>query len=177
MLSIPEVLLIGAFAVSVGVPDYERAHLLVERFLSLVVLGNMAGLLLLVIALVRETSGDLTGAQLLMSGAVIWSVNVIVFGLWFWTLDAGGPIRRASAGRRTADFQFPQDGNAELAREGWYPRLEDYVYVAVTNAIAFSPTDTMPLTRAAKSLMALQSGMSVATVLLVGARAVSVLGS
>ena len=85
--------------------------------------------------------------------------------------------RRAVAGRRKPDFQFPQDENPGLAQEGWYPRLEDYVYVALTNTIAFSPTDAMPLTRRAKALMALESGISVVAVLLVAARAVNVLGS
>ncbi len=75
------------------------------------------------------------------------------------------------------DFQFPQDENPGLARPGWYPRLEDYVYVALTNGIAFSPTDAMPLTRWAKGLMALDAIISVGAVLLVAARAVNVLGS
>jgi hypothetical protein len=177
VLCLPEALLAGGLLMSSRVADYERAHRLLQRLLSVVVLGNLGGLALLVSALVREKSTDLTGAQLLMSGATIWIVNVIVFGLWFWTLDAGGPLRRAVAGRRTPDFQFPQEENPQLAPDGWYPRLEDYVYVALTNAIAFSPTDAMPLTRPAKSLMALQAGISVTAVLLVAARAVNVLGS
>ena len=112
-----------------------------------------------------------------MSGAIVWLTNVIVFGLLYWSLDAGGPRARARRGRRRPDFWFPQDDNDRLARSGWYPRLEDYTYVALTNGIAFSPTDAMPLTRLAKALMGLEALISVGAVLLVAARAVNVLGS
>ena len=76
---------------------------------------------------------------------------------------------------RKPDFQFPQDENAELARDGWAPRLWDYFYVSLTNATAFSPTDAMPLTRPAKALMGAEATLSVVTVLLVAARAVNIL--
>lgn len=177
LVCLPEFLLAGVMFLSARVAEDERVHELLELFLSLVVLGNLAGLILLVTALLTEKSSELTAAQLLLSGATVWLANVIVFGLWFWTLDSGGPLRRALAGRRKPDFQFPQDENPDLAREGWYPRLEDYVYVALTNAIAFSPTDAMPLTRPAKALMSLEAGISAVAVLLVAARAVNVLGS
>ena len=107
-----------------------------------------------------------------MSGAVLWLTNVIVFGLLYWSLDAGGPRARAKRGRRRPDFWFPQDDNDRLAHTGWHPRLEDYAYVALTNGIAFSPTDAMPLTRRAKTLMGLDALISVGAVLLVAARAV-----
>lgn len=177
VVCVPELVLAGVMFMSTQVPDAKRVHRLLQLSLSFVVLGNLAGLMLLVTALLTEKSADLTALQLLLSGAVVWLTNVIVFGLWFWTLDSGGPLRRAVAGRRTPDFQFPQDENPNLAGQGWYPRLEDYVYVALTNAIAFSPTDAMPLTRSAKALMALEAGISVAAVLLVAARAVNVLGT
>jgi hypothetical protein len=170
ILCVPELLLVGAFAltaprkVDVGV-------------LLLVVAGNLCGLALLIASLVTEKSSELSGGQLLLSGVVVWLTNVIVFGLMYWSLDAGGPIARAEHGRRTPDFQFPQDENPELARPGWYPRLEDYTYVALTNGIAFSPTDAMPLTRGAKTLMGLDTMISIGAVLLVAARAVNVLGS
>ncbi len=120
-------------------------------------------------ALLTEESSNLSAAQLLASGGVVWLTNVIVFGLWYWWYDAGGPVRRAMHGRKQPDFQFPQDDNRQTAAPGWYPRLEDYVYVALTNGIAFSPTDSMPLTRVAKRLMALDSTISVAAMLLVAA--------
>ena len=176
VLCIPEALLVGALLYTATLADHKQAQRLLEVFLGFVVVGNLSGLTLLIAALLSERSSDLTGAQLLLSGAVLWLVNVVVFGLGFWALDCGGPAERALHGRAQPDFQFPQDENPGLARPGWYPRLEDYVYVAMTNGIAFSPTDAMPLTRGAKALMALDSVISVGAVLLIAARAVNVLG-
>jgi hypothetical protein len=179
LLCIPEALLAGELIWSSRMPDHR--HRALQVFLGFVVAGNALGVILLVAGLLTEDSKDLTGAQLLASGGVLWLTNIIVFGLWFWTLDDGGPIDRALTERfrRTPDFEFPQDDNTRVARGGddWYPRLEDYTYVALTNAIAFSPTDAMPLTRWAKALMASESIISVVTVLLVAARAVNILGS
>jgi uncharacterized membrane protein len=102
--------------------------------------------------------------------------NSIAFGLAFWELDCGGPVARAlAATHRKPDFQFPQDENPQLAQDGWAPRLWDYFYVSLTNGIAFSPTDVMPLTRPAKALMAAESTLSAATVLLIAAHAVNIL--
>jgi hypothetical protein len=176
-LCVPEALVVPVLLLSARVDDAVRGHRLVQVSLALVVLGNAGGLAVLVGGLLTEPSSALSGAQLLASGAVVWMTNVIVFGLWFWTLDCGGPIRRATQGRARPDFQFPQDENPSLAREGWYPRLEDYVYVSLTNGIAFSPTDAMPLTRWAKALMGVASGISGISVLLVAARAINILGS
>lgn len=176
ILAVPAALLVAALFVTAPMTDHRQAHRVAVWMIGFVVVGNLLGLGILIAALLTEKSSDLTGSQLLMSGAVLWLTNVIVFGLAFWTLDCGGPAERAVNGRATPDFQFPQDENSELARPGWYPRLEDYVYVAFTNGIAFSPTDAMPLTRWAKGLMALDAAISVGAVLLVAARAVNVLG-
>ena len=139
--------------------------------------GTSAGSAFSIASLVTEASSELSGGQLLLSGALLWLTNVIVFGLLYWSVDAGGPIRRAQQGRGAPDFWFPQDDNDRLAKTQWYPRLEDYTYVALTNGIAFSPTDAMPLTRWAKTLMGLEALISVGAVLLVAARAVNVLGA
>ena len=170
IVAIPEVLLVVAIAV-----DAPRTVEITVIFV--VVSANLCGLALLITSLITEDSSDLSGGQLLMSGAVLWLTNVIVFGLLYWSLDAGGPRARAERGRRRPDFWFPQDDNDRLARTGWHPRLEDYAYVALTNGIAFSPTDAMPLTRRAKTLMGLDALISVGAVLLVAARAVNVLGA
>jgi hypothetical protein len=97
------------------------------------VLGNLVAVLLLVGALLTEKTAELSGAQLLTSGAVVWLTNVIVFGLCFWTLDAGGPAQRALFGRSNPDFRFPQDDNSSPAQDDWQSRFEDYLYVAMTN--------------------------------------------
>jgi hypothetical protein len=119
-LCAPEALLVAMLSLSARVGDNERFHRRTQAFLSFVVLGNLAGLGLLVAALLTEKSSDLSAGQLLASGAVVWLTNVVVFGLWFWTLDGGGAIKRAIDGRPAPDFQFPQDENPSLAGEGWY---------------------------------------------------------
>ena len=146
--------------------------------LGLLVLGNFVALAILVAALVTTSTHDLGGAQLLLTGFAIWASDVLVFGILFGELDSGGPIDRIlSPGRAAPDFQFPQDENPHLAPADWTPRALDYAYVALTNGIAFSPTDTLPLSLRAKAMMGLESGISGVTVLLVAARAVNVLGT
>jgi uncharacterized membrane protein len=173
---VPEALLIVGLVLSGRVAEDRRSHRMLLSFLAVGVFGNLVGVLVLVGALLTEKTTDLSGAQLLTSGAVVWLTNVIVFGLCFWTVDAGGPARRARVGRSRPDFRFPQDERSR-SDGGWEPRFEDYLYVAMTNGIAFSPTDAMPLTLSAKRLMALESLISVAAVLVIAARAVNVIGS
>ena len=177
VLAVPETVLVATLFLTAPLTDHKRAQRISEWVIAFVVLGNLLGLGVLIAALLTEKSSELTGPQLLMSGGVLWLTNVIVFGLAFWTFDCGGPAARAVLGRTAPDFQFPQDDNPDNARPGWYPRLEDYVYVALTNGIAFSPTDAMPLTRWAKGMMALDAMISVGAVLLVAARAVNILGT
>ena len=142
--------------------------------LGMVVLGNVIGLVLLIAALVSTSSDELGGGQLLLTAAVTWVANVIVFGVVYWDVDGGGPFERARHDRSRRDFQFPQDEDPRLE---WKPRVWDYLYVALTAGTAFSPTDTMPLTLVAKLLHAIQSTVSLVLVVLVTARAVNVLAS
>lgn len=113
--------------------------------------------------------------MLLGSGAAIFITNIIAFGIWYWELDRGGPFARGTAQRPHPDFMFPQMANPELAPKDWRPKFLDYLYVSVTNVMAFSPTDTMPLARWAKVMMTLQAMVAVSTLALVFARAVNVL--
>ena len=145
--------------------------------LAVIVLGNVLGLALLVTALVSTSSDALGGGQLLFTAAAIWTANVIVFGMCYWDVDDGGPFERARRKRTTPDFQFPQDENPGLAPESWRPRVWDYLFVSLTSATAFSPTDSMPLTLKAKLLVGVESVVSLVLVVLVTARAVNVLGS
>ena len=145
--------------------------------LFVLVVGNLVGLGFLVAGLVTTSTEDLGGGELLLTAAVIWITNVIAFGLLYWEIADAGPVIRSGKPRAKPDFQFPQDENLQLARDGWHPTVWDYLYVSLTNSIAFSPTDAMPLTRHAKVLMASESVISVVAVLLVAARAVNVLGS
>jgi hypothetical protein len=131
---------------------------------------------LLLVALVASLIGghEHDGGQLLVKALIVWTTNTITFGLWFWTIDRGGPARRLEPNPPPADFLFPQQSDPELAAPGWQPRLFDYLYVSFTNSIAFSPTDTMPLTQSAKGLMLTEATVSSVTVLLVVARAVNI---
>jgi hypothetical protein len=128
---------------------------------------------------IRILSGEVSNkaAVLLGSGGAIFVTNIIVFGIWYWELDRGGPFARRAGEQPYPDFMFPQmdPDTAKLVKPGWRPTFVDYLYVSLTNAMAFSPTDTMPLARWAKGMMAVQSLVAVTTVALVIARAVNVL--
>lgn len=128
----------------------------------------------LVLHLVRGTLIQ-SPARLLLTGGAIWLTNVIVFALWYWECDRGGPAVRVQAGRRYPDFLFAQMQTPDLAPPEWEPGFADYLYLSFTNASAFSPTDVLPLSRWAKMTMMLQAGVSLSTVALVVARAVNVL--
>lgn len=142
--------------------------------LGLVSLAN--GLLTLAVLASLVHGDEKSGGQLLLKAITVWSTNVVAFGLWYWAFDRGGPVRRLRRDPPPPDFQFPQMENPQLAAPGWTPHLVDYVYVSFTNAIAFSPTDAMPLSRWAKLLMLAESALSALTVLLVVARAVNIFG-
>jgi uncharacterized membrane protein len=177
VVAVPYVLLFGTLLFGLGrLIRHDRRREIVITLLAFVWIFNIVGVAMLVASLVAPSGQDMTGRQLLFSGGAVWLTDVVAFGLAFWELDCGGPVARALASvRRTPDFQFPQDDNRDLARDGWAPRLWDYLYVSMTNSIAFSPTDAMPLTRPAKALMAAESALSAVTVLLVAARAVNIL--
>ncbi|WP_441248006.1 hypothetical protein [Kitasatospora sp. McL0602] len=130
------------------------------------------------VKLVREllhSTGAPNALGLLGTAGAVWATNVIAFALWYWEWDRGGPAARAAGVEDYPDFLFPQMQTEGIAPPEWEPGFLDYLYVAFTNATAFSPTDTMPLSAWAKLLMTLQSAVSLLTVLLVVARAVNIL--
>ncbi len=117
-------------------------------------------------------------ADLLMTGGAIWLTNVIIFGLWYWMFDRGGPVARAHGSTAYPAFLFPQmtcDPEQNLVRPDWKPEFFDYLYTSFTNATAFSPTDMMPMLHWAKITMMLQSAVALLLAILVIARAVNVL--
>src|SRR6266550_5299519 len=177
VVAVPYVLLFATLLFGLSrLIRHDRRREIVIGLLSLVLIFNVLGVVLLVISLVAHSGVQMTGRQLLFSGGALWITDAIAFGLAFWELDSGGPVARAlSAAPRKPDFQFPQDENPMLAPKDWTPRLWDYLYVSQTNSIAFSPTDVMPLTRRAKTLMAAEATLSAITLLLVAARAVNIL--
>jgi hypothetical protein len=150
-----------------------RKHLAIA-LIALVSLANLVSLYLLVHFLLQ--GGKAGGHRLILSGVVLWVTNVLIFALWFWELDRGGPVLRVVDRDRRPDFLFPQMTDERWAPPGWMPGFVDYLYVSLTNATAFSPTDTMPLTQMAKMLMGVQAVASLVTIGLVVARAVNILG-
>ncbi len=174
--AVPELMLLIALAWSR--PRHQLEQLGHRRTAALALLGLVSaanGVALLALMGSVLTGHEHSGTELLLKGITVWSTNVITFGLWFWALDRGGPVRRREPDPPPPDFQFPQMENPQLAEPRWHPRLFDYMYVSFTNAVAFSPTDSMPLTRWAKALMLVESAASAITVLLVAARAVNIL--
>jgi hypothetical protein len=148
-----------------------------RRTVALALLGtiSLTNAFLLIALIGSLVQGqEKSGGQLLLKAGTVWSTNIVAFGLLYWGFDRGGPVRRLQRDPPPPDFQFPQMENPQLAQPGWYPELVDYIYVSFTNAIAFSPTDAMPLTRWAKLLMLAESAVSSLTVLLVAARAVNI---
>ena len=112
---------------------------------------------------------------LLGTAAAIWITNVIVFSLWYWELDRGGPAARANGVHDRPDFMFAQMLSPEVSGTDWEPTYTDYLYLSFTNATAFSPTDTMPFVTWAKLTMMLQSSVSLVTLVVVISRAVGLL--
>ncbi len=143
----------------------------------LINVSNLTSVALLVKQLLVNNS--LSGKVLVTAAAAIWLTNIFVFSLWFWEVDRGGPAKRAMAlvdgVQLQPDFLFPQMSIEQLQKMNWRPAFFDYLYLSLTNATAFSPTDTMPLTKVAKALMAFESLVSMVTVLIVAARAVNIL--
>jgi len=138
-------------------------------------LATAVGVVNLVAGIISGRFGK-DATALLATGGSIWLTNVIAFGFLFWEYDRGGPAARATGRHEHPDFLFPQMQAPDMADHDWEPRFVDYLYVAFTNATAFSPTDTLPLSRWAKFGMALESLVALVTVGLVVARAVNVLG-
>ena len=151
----------------------------VLRRLTIALIAIMATATILgVIVLVNDILASVRGVTatvLLGRGGAIWLTNVIVFSLWYWEFDRGGPAERAAGSPISASFAFPENATPELAPAGWGPRYPDYLYLSFTNSTAFSPTDTLPLRTWAKMTMMVQSIVSLVIAILVLARAINVL--
>jgi hypothetical protein len=139
--------------------------------LGVVTLALAISILLLIISLpTNKHATDLLG-----SAAILWFVNILVFALWYWEIDGGGPAKRHQSGHQAADFMFPQQVNGN--NTNWVPHFADYLFLAFTGSTALSPADTFPLTRPAKTLMMIEALLSLTIIVLLAARAVNILGS
>jgi hypothetical protein len=188
VVAIGVLLLIPLFAVN---PVRLHRETRVSRWLSvgqtlLLLLANQVALIQLVIELVTAVKSD--GPTLLLAALQVWVTNVIVFALLYWELDRGGPVSRTQEKRANlpvADFRFPQDEDHDAVSEvaarssvklNWTASFVDYLYFSASNSMAFSPTDSMPLSHRAKILMLMESFAGFVILALVIARAVSLLG-
>lgn len=144
----------------------------------LVTLALIVSVIMLIDALPKHTE---TPTELLMSAGSLWLTNILVFTLWYWRLDAGGPHRRDRRRFHTdGAFLFPQmtmspAAKREAGEETFSPNFFDYLYIAFNTSTAFSPTDTPVLARWAKILGMLQSLISLTVLALLAARAVNIL--
>jgi uncharacterized membrane protein len=148
--------------------SHRARRLLVLVPLSVSTLALVSGVVLFVLRLPAERHAT----DLLRAGALLWCFNILVFALWYWEVDGGGPWKRHHSGQRAPDFLFPQ----QAAGERWTPHFLDYLFLAFTGATALSPADTYPLTGQAKMLMMVESLLSLAVVGILIARAVNILG-
>jgi uncharacterized membrane protein len=117
--------------------------------------------------------------QLLRSAGSLWISNVLVFAVWYWRLDAGGPYQREKVSfHHRGAFLFPQMAlhqDSPTRPDSWQPRFIDYLFLSFNTSTALSPTDTAVLSRWAKALMMLQSAISLTIIVLLAARAVNIL--
>jgi hypothetical protein len=142
--------------------------------IGVLLLGAILGTVVLIADLVNDAPAVNEAGPLLIYAAKIWLGNSVAFALLYWNMDAGGPAERVHGARRYPDFMFPQTTDKSLAAPGWRPRFIDYLYIAFTNANAFSPTDSLPLTGRAKLAMQVQALISFTILTLGLARVVSV---
>jgi hypothetical protein len=172
VVSVPEGGLVHSLGLGARRLRFER-HVAALTVIAIVSAANAASIWFLVHLLVNGAHAQAN--LLLRVGIHMWCLNVLVFALWFWELDNGGPAARQTAGPDGRDFLFPQQAAPEVSEPGWQPRFLDYLYVSFTNATAFSPTDAMPMSRWAKVLMMVEAAASLVLALMVAARAINIL--
>lgn len=169
LIGIPIVLSLRAVAGR----ETQFVRIAMNLFLIFLVAASVTNALLLLLSLLQGSSAS--GVALLLAGLAVLIINVMSFGLVYWWLDGGGPGKRYEGTVERADFVFPQQGMESEAQ--WKPGLLDYLYTAYTNIIAFSPTDTMPLTHRVKILFAVQSSTALVTIVVTLSRAINLIPS
>ena len=173
--SLEGALLIGLFVVTPNVieDEHPRRRRVALAMTAFVTAANIYSLGALTHFLLHHDVNK--GRELIFSGVLIWLTNLLIFGLWYWEMDRGGPGRRATGRDDAPDFLFPQMSDDRIEPRDWRPKFIDYLYVSLTNNTVFSPTDTMPLTPMAKCVMGVQSVVSLLTIGLIVSRAVNIL--
>ncbi len=143
--------------------------------LALAGIGIMAVAASTALLVTQLLAGNVDAPYLLRDAALLWIANVIVFALWYWELDGGGPRQRHVAGYTPTDLAFPQTALGRAFSKGWIPQFTDYLFVSFTASAAFSPTDTLFLSVRAKVLMMIQAMGSIVILAVVAARAINIL--
>jgi len=168
------VLLMIPIAISNRRGDYKVTRVLTFTGNALITLAMIASLGLLVQGIPRHLESP---QALLRSAIALWVTNVLIFALWYWKLDCGGPVRRERRQGSMANngFLFPQMMGREGRDSAWTPHFVDYLFLAFNTSTAFSLTDTAVLARWAKLLTMLQSLISLTIIALLAARAVNIL--
>lgn len=153
------------------VTGHALPHIAARRLSLAVLVCVTAALSIGVVLLIIHIGSFTRGFQLLRAAALLWLTNIAVFALWYWNMDGGGPRKRHEAQHKAADFLFPQQASGAA----WAPQFFDYLFVSFTGATAFSPTDTMPLTRLAKLLMMIEGFLSFAIAAVLISRVANIL--
>jgi uncharacterized membrane protein len=168
-------LLIGMFIVTPNQieDEHPRRRRIALGLTAFVSIANIYSLAALTHYLLHHNVSQ--GRALIGAGVLIWLTNFLIFALWYWEIDRGGPGKRSAGNDGPPDFLFPQMADDRIEPLSWRPKFFDYLYVSLTNAMAFSPTDTMPLTSMAKGVMGVQSLVSLVTIGLIVSRAVNIL--
>jgi uncharacterized membrane protein len=171
LLLVVEVVFVAPLVIDV-LTAWDLSHA-ARRLLVLIPLGVSTLAFVVGIALfVLTLPSNRHATSLLRAAVLLWLFNILIFALWYWEVDGGGPWKRHLSGHHAADFLFPQQATGEP----WTPHFLDYLFVAFTGATALSPTDTYPLTRLAKMLMMCEALLSLAIAAILIARAVNILG-
>jgi hypothetical protein len=155
----------------------------VAKWLGILVSATVTVFMLAAVVLLvhRTLNASIQGKSVFSSAALLWLTNILVFAVWYWRLDAGGPhARMATPGHRQGAFFFPQMAMDQetlkaTEMENWEPGFIDYLFLAFNTSTALSPADTGALSRWAKALMMSQSLISLTIIVLLAARAVNTL--
>ncbi|MBP9718956.1 MAG: hypothetical protein KBD46_00640 [Candidatus Levybacteria bacterium] len=127
-------------------------------------------------SLVSDKSINTNGQAILSDAFLIWIASIMVFGMWYWLVDRGGPIARNTESNETRyDLLFPQYQAHIPGWDHWHPKFWDYVFFSFFTSTGFSPADTLPLTKRIKTLMMLEASLSLVIIGMVASRAISLL--
>ncbi len=142
-------------------------------FSSIVTVYLISGVTLLVASL-PSLGGSQGGLILLRDAAIVWIINVLIFAIWFWIIDGGGPAKRRNAQPTRKDFLFPQEAIKIPGWEQWQPNYTSYLFIAFHNCSTFGPTDTYVLSNRGKLFVTIQVIISLITLTMFVARALTI---